>query len=278
MIVFFYLFVFSVIVQLFYYLIFFGRLALFYENPKYAHSSNTSNTSTSKSNAQHSSDDNIATNDLPEVSIIICAKNEAVNLKQNLPFILSQEYPQNFEVVVVNDCSIDNSLQILESFSKEFPYIEIINITDTKDTSLKGKKNALNRGISSAKFSHLLLTDADCRPSSNEWLRLMGSSFISNNSSKESNKQIVKHIVLGYGPYEYRKGWLNKCIQYETLITATQYCSHSKWKIPYMGIGRNMAYTKEKFFQGKCFKNIGKFVSGDDDLFISEVAQIMTLY
>ena len=42
------------------------------------------------------------------VSIIICARNEDDNLTEFLPKILTQNYPE-FEVVVVDDCSYDNT-------------------------------------------------------------------------------------------------------------------------------------------------------------------------
>ncbi len=196
----------------------------------------------------------------PPVSIIICAKNEEENLKKNLPFILQQKYDAPFEVLVVNDRSTDNTNQVLETYAQEYSYIRIITINNNTSTHLKGKKYALQTGILAASYNQLLLTDADCQPNSQNWLSLMTAPF-------KSGFQ----ISYGYGPYQTEDTMLNRCVQYETLMTATQYFSHFWWDFPYMGIGRNLAYHRKIFFEAKGFENIGHLTSGDDDLFISKI-------
>jgi len=198
--------------------------------------------------------------ELPGVSIIIAARNEADNIFKNLPFILDQDYP-NFEVIVVNHQSMDESKYILDAFEHEFPNMRVINVE--KSTHLKfGKKLPLTIGIKGAKYEHLLFTDADCKPVSNQWLKSMSSCF--------SNKH---EIVLGYGPYKKKKGFLNKVIRFDTAWIAMNYFSFAKAKMPYMGIGRNMAYTKSVFESVSGFKSHYALSSGDDDLFIQEAAK-----
>jgi len=125
-----------------------------------------------------------------------------------------------------------------------------------------GKKLPLTLGIKGAKFEHLLFTDADCKPASNQWLKSMSSNFTS------------KHeIVSGYGPYKKKKGFLNKIIRFDTAWIALNYFSFAKAKLPYMGIGRNMAYTKNVFNTVSGFKSHYALSSGDDDLFIQEAAK-----
>ncbi len=236
----FYLFAFCAIFQTLYYGIFFGRFAF------------------SKAT---SPENNLKINDLPPVSVIICARNEAENLKENLSFIAQQNYPNKFEIIVVNDRSTDESNLIIESFSKKYPYIKQIAIEDIKEGKQAGKKYALSKGISHSKFKHLIFTDADCRPTSFLWLERIARNFTN-----------ATEIVLGYGPYRTFPGFLNKCIQYETLMTAAQYFSHFWWKIPYMGIGRNLAYTKDLVDNSLGIKKYENILSGDDDLFIMQVA------
>lgn len=193
------------------------------------------------------------------VSIVICAKNEYYNLKDYLPLILTQEYP-NFEVVVVNDCSDDDSHYLLKDFADEYPHLKIVNLYKNVNF-FSGKKFPLSIGIKSAKNDILLLTDADCKPTSNQWLKNMQQHFTG------------KHdIVLGYGPFETAPGFLNQLIRFDTIHVAMQYLSLALAGSPYMGVGRNLAYRKSLFYKHKGFIDHYTTHSGDDDLFINQAA------
>ena len=192
------------------------------------------------------------------LSIIICAKNELENLKQNLVNVLEQKFYE-FEVIVVNDQSSDESNLFLESIKKKYKNLVLVNIKPTIKHKA-GKKFALTLGIKTAKYENLLLIDADCLPNSNLWARNMSSNF--NNSN----------IVLGYGAYKKKKGLLNKIIRYDTFIVAQQYLSFSLKGITYMGVGRNLAYKKSLFFDNNGFAKHLNIQSGDDDLFIQDIA------
>ncbi len=193
------------------------------------------------------------------VSVIICARNESENLKKNLPPILKQDY-KNFEVVVVDDGSTDDTQLILKNFQKEFSNLKV-SILNKNEKFFKGKKLALTIGIKAAKNDILLLTDADCRPTSSLWINKMQSLF--NNKTD---------IILGYGGYEKKKGILNKFIRFDTFFIALQYFSFALSGNTYMGIGRNLAYKKQLFFKNRGFASHYHLLSGDDDLFINEVA------
>lgn len=195
----------------------------------------------------------------PGISVIISAKNEEKNLEHFLPHVLGQDYPE-FEVVVVNDGSTDNTEQVLMDLAAQFKQLRYTSIP--ADEKLKrGKKLALTIGMKSAKYDHVLLTDADCYPVSDHWLRRMASNF------SDDHK-----IVLGYGGYERYKGLLNTIIRYETTFTAMQYFSRAIIGRPYMGVGRNLAYEKALFFDNKGFAGHYHILSGDDDLFVNENA------
>ncbi|WP_179351589.1 glycosyltransferase [Winogradskyella vidalii] len=194
------------------------------------------------------------------VSIIICAKNEAENLKKNLPKIISQDY-SDFEIVLVNDSSYDDTLDVMNAFKVKHSAIKIVDVR-VNEAFWGNKKFALALGIKAAKNNYLVFTDADCTPNSSQWL-----SHISGNFSEE------KSIVLGYGAYAKKNfSLLNKLIRFETVMTALQYFSYAQLGVPYMGVGRNMAYKKDLFFNNCGFNNHMAIKSGDDDLFINEVA------
>ncbi len=230
----FYIFIASVAIQLCYYLFLFRKFA-------YAHQPKT-------------------TPNTFGVSVVICAKNEAENLKANLEAVLTQEYP-NFEVIVVNDATDDHSLSVLKNFKKRYQHLKIIDIATTP-TYTGNKKNALATGIKAANNNYLLLTDADCKPVSKYWISSMTSKF-----TKE------KKIVLGYGAYQkIGHSFLNKLIRFETLLTAVQYFSYATSGLPYMGVGRNLAYTKTSFTAAGGFSTHTHIDSGDDDLLIHQIA------
>jgi biofilm PGA synthesis N-glycosyltransferase PgaC len=193
------------------------------------------------------------------VSVIICARNESQNLQQNLPLILAQNYP-NFEVVVVNDCSTDDSSTVLDQFERDHANLKVVNVTEHKRFKT-GKKFALTMGIKAAKNEHLLLTDADCKPASYQWINLMQEGFSDQHE-----------IVLGYSPYQKTGKFLNTFIRFETIKTAINYLSAALNRSPYMGVGRNLAYTKSLFFRSKGFAAHLHLISGDDDLFINQNA------
>lgn len=195
------------------------------------------------------------------VSVIICAKNEAKNLTENLPLFLKQNY-KNFELVLINDRSRDQTLKVMEQFKKDSPIsIKIVDVA-VNEQFWGSKKYALTLGIKAASYEHLLFTDADCIPVSESWITEMV-----NNFSDEHQ------IVLGYGAYKkIKKSWLNKLIRFESLLTAIQYFSYEKIGIPYMGVGRNLAYTKTIFFKANGFANHMHIKSGDDDLFVNQAA------
>jgi glycosyltransferase involved in cell wall biosynthesis len=230
----FYLFIVIVAIQLFYYLVVFGKFA-------YA-------------KAQINTPKRIP------VSVIVCAKNEEENVIKFVPILAEQDYP-DYEIVLIDDASSDKTLDIFEGFEKQYPNVRLV-IVKNNEAFWGNKKFALTLGIKAAKKDYLLFTDADCYPSSKDWIKEMSSQFT-----------LHKTIVLGYGAYEKIAGsFLNKIIRFETMLTAVQYFSWAKMGHPYMGVGRNLAYKKEEFFNVNGFIEHMKIRSGDDDLFINQAA------
>ena len=232
------LFIGTIIVQLYYILFIFQKLAFL--------------------NPQRKS----ASNEIP-ISVIIAARNESHNLQENLRFILEQDY-SNFEVIVVNNNSSDDSYQVLSALKKEYNHLEIIEFNNP-DHVRQGKKLPLTLGIKAAKNEHLLLTDADCKPKSNQWIKKMARGF------KE------KEIILGYGPYIKTSGLLNSIIRFDTAWIGMNYFSFALNGFAYMGVGRNLAYTKRAYQAVDGYKSHHMLASGDDDLFIQEASKKSSL-
>jgi glycosyltransferase involved in cell wall biosynthesis len=231
----FYCFVAVTTIQIFYYAWFFSRVAFYKQKQR-------------NQSRQH------------PVSVIICARDEDENLARNLPGVLVQTYPSTYEVVAVNDNSVDDSKYILQELKKTFKSLNVIELTQEAKL-ISGKKYPLSIGIKESRHEVLLLTDADCVPASEFWIEKMQGGYGDNTE-----------IVLGYGAYHKRPGLLNKLIRFETFHTALQYLSYALAGIPYMGVGRNLSYKKDLFLRNKGFSSINHIPSGDDDLFINIVA------
>ena len=198
---------------------------------------------------------------LEGVSVVICAKNEEKNLRELIPILMEQNHPK-FEVIVVNDKSWDDTKDILKAFQVSHSNLHCIHLEEDKQ-QMQGKKFALTLGIKGAKYEHLLLTDADCRPKTKNWIFEMTSGL---------NRQDTD-ICLGFSPYLQEKGLLNALIRFDAFQAGMNYLGLSICGVPYMGVGRNLAYKKELFFKNSGFRSHIHLLSGDDDLFINEVAK-----
>lgn len=196
------------------------------------------------------------------VSVLICARNEVANLRQNLPAILEQQHPE-FEVLVIDDDSSDDSLLMLQPLQQQYPQLRVLALGPKTSP---GKKLALAQGIEAARYENLVFTDADCRPASPFWLRHIATGFLPNNEISDPE------IVLGYGPYLAQPGLLNLWVRFETVQTAMQYFSFALLGQPYMGVGRNLAWHKRLFARVGGFSAHAGLASGDDDLFVNAAA------
>jgi len=192
------------------------------------------------------------------VSVIIAARNEANNLAELLEQLTKQDH-SSFEVILVNDRSIDSTRDIAKEYTSKYANFHLVDILELPG-SWTGKKHALYRGVEQAKNDILLFTDADCLPTSERWITEMTKPFIS-----------TVDIVLGLSPYQKRSGCLNQFVQFETLFVAMQFSSFTRLGRPYMGLGRNMAIRANKY-DLRLLRNFSSLEGGDDDLMVNNIA------
>lgn len=222
-------------IQVIYYLFLYGRFA--FAKPKKCHTKN-----------------------LTPISVIVYAKNEVEQLKSFLPAILAQNYP-NYEVVLINDVSYDDTFKIMEDFAEKHKNIKLVNVKDN-EAFWGNKKYALTLGIKAATHENLLFTEANSKPVSNNWITEISCQI--NNG---------KTIIVGYGAYtKVKNSILNKLIRFETLVKAIQYMSFAKSGIPHTAVGTNLAYTKKQFFDAKGFMSHMDIKKVDHALFINQNA------
>lgn len=232
-----FLFGIGIFIQIIYLLVIFGRTA-FYKLPKSGGS----------------------TADEEAVTVVVPAHNEYKNLKVLIPKLFEQDYPK-YDVLVINDRSTDRTKRLLEEMMAIYPRLRSVTVKYTP-SHVTSKKYALTLGIKVAKSDVILLTDADCIPASDQWIRKM----------TQPVRTQDKVFSIGYSGYERVSGFLNKWIQFETLKTGLYYLSFALWKAPFMGVGRNLCYRRSFFMEVKAFKGIWHIEGGDDDLFVNRYA------
>ncbi|RAV30527.1 glycosyltransferase [Sinomicrobium soli] len=194
------------------------------------------------------------------VSVIIRTKNNAGILRQTLPHILSQKHP-DFQVVIINDASSDNTSEVIAHFEASYPNIRVVHVINNEAFWGK-KKYALTLGIKAARHPFMIFTEDRFVPASGYWLQEMSRHYHKN-----------KNIVLGYASLKRVKGsFSNAIIRYDNLVKAVKYLSFAKAGLPYTGSGRNMAYHKSVFYQVNGFISHMNMSNGEDELFINEVA------
>lgn len=203
--------------------------------------------------------DTVAERDLPSVSVVVVAHNEAESLKKSLPYLLEQDYP-DYEVVVVDYTSQDDTPFVLRVCSENYPNLKPVSFP--ADVNMfKGKKYPLSIGIKSATKDVVLLTEPDCIPKGFDWIKEMMCGYMRGAS-----------IVMGYGLLNAEGTLLGALQQYENLIYNASYLGSALLGYPYTGSGRNLSYRREFFFGRGGFISHYSFPDGADDLFVNQNA------
>ena len=197
--------------------------------------------------------------ELEPVSIVICARDAYEYLVELIPALLQQDYP-NFELVVVNDCSDDETEEYLKDLERKESRVKPVQLKQHLNF-FNGKKFPLSMGIKSAQNDLIVLTDCNCMPVNDQWLRSVVNRY--NNNTE---------IVIGYSPYVQKKSSLNRIMRFDALQNGLLYLSAALIRHPYMGIGKNLSYRKELFYRKQGFISHYTTTVGEDDLFINKAA------
>ena len=197
--------------------------------------------------------------ELEPASIVLCARDAYEYLIELIPALLNQDYP-DFEIVVVNDCSDDETEEYLKDLERREPRVKPVQLKQHLNF-FNGKKFPLSMGIKSAQNDLIILTDCNCMPVNDQWLRSVVNRY---NSQTE--------IVIGYSPYVQQKSHLNRLMRFDALQNGLLYLSAALNRHAFMGVGKNLSYRKELFFRNKGFISHYTTAVGEDDLFINKVA------
>lgn len=198
---------------------------------------------------------------LPAVSVLVYAHNDADFLGRMLPLLLHQEYP-NYEVIVTDDASSDMTKNLLSDMLMHYDNLRTTFVPEGS-RSLSRKKLSIMLGIKAAKNDVIVTVNANCRVMSEHWLRLIARNFVHG-----------VDVVLGYSHYRYRRDRkLGRFYRiFDTVSTGAQYMLSAIAGTPYRGTSDNLAYRKHVFFDNTGFSRSLDLRWGDDDVYVSEIA------
>jgi glycosyltransferase involved in cell wall biosynthesis len=189
------------------------------------------------------------------VSIVMCAKNERQNLEKHLPLFLKQDYPE-FEVVVVNDCSTDESEMLLYDLRQYHNNLQVTTIERDRKF-MHDKKLAITVGIKAARYETIIFTEPDCAPSSDKWLDAMQQAFGD-----------TGEVVISYCHSKRRKGLADKIMRSDSVFSAL-FLLHAAIKgVPYRSSSKNMGISQTLFFRNKGFASYSSYPRSEETIFL----------
>lgn len=186
------------------------------------------------------------------VSVIITCSNKAELLRENLVAYLEQDYPA-FEVIVVDECSEDETQEVLSDLQKKYPHLKTSRIfPDTKFR--RTKKIAINIGVLAATHDILLFSEINARPESKKWIQAMQSYFDRNTA-----------VVIGYSNYVAKRG--TSLRRYFRFLWFWKTLMMVRNGMYVMGNGYNMGYRKRYYMEKRGFSgNTQEYIGYDSEM------------
>jgi cellulose synthase/poly-beta-1,6-N-acetylglucosamine synthase-like glycosyltransferase len=202
------------------------------------------------------------------ISIIVPVRNEVRNIIKLLQYIDNQDYrKRNFELIIVNDSSEDNTVSVIEDFKRTSDLN--INIIDLKERSNNSspKKRAITEALKTAKGELIITTDGDCTMNS-KWLSSLVEFYEKTDAYFISAP--VSFII------KKRANWLQNFWNYFQIIefgslVGSGACS-IKLGSPNMCSGANIAYRKSIFEEVGGYEGNEQIASGDDEFLMHKIA------
>lgn len=194
--------------------------------------------------------------ELPPLSIVVVAHNQADVLRKNLPLLLEQDYG-TYEVIVVNDNSTDDTEEMLNQMQKRYMHL-YHTFTPSSAIYISHSILSITLGVKAAKYDWVVFTSPDCRPQSFRWLRLLSRHFVPG-----------VDIVLGYSNYVQGIDLFSKNIIFDRLYQQSFYLTRALHGRAFRGNGCNLAYRKTLFMENRGLSDFVNLMGGEDALFVN---------
>ncbi len=199
---------------------------------------------------------------LPHITVVIAARNEEANIGETIKALQAQDYPAELmEIIVVNDRSEDRTAVIVSQAALTDSRITLLKKNNVKPGT-SPKKQALEKGIRSAKSDIIFTTDADCQPLPG-WLSTLVQHF-------------DKGVVMVTGQARFSIGskpplWQamqELDYQSQNLVAAGLVGN----KMPFSCTGASLAFRRDMFEAVGGYSGVDQLISGDDELLLAKAA------
>jgi biofilm PGA synthesis N-glycosyltransferase PgaC len=195
-----------------------------------------------------------------KISVVVAMRNESDSVSALLNGLLHQDYP-NYEIILVDDHSSDNTKQLIQLYKKDHP--ESAGRVQLMRNHGTGKKAALTSGVIAATGDIIATTDADA---------LVPPRWLSHINKMFSDEKV--HFVMG-GVALQQDGTLfsdMQAIEFSSLIGTT--ASTAAIGIPTMANGSNMSYRKATFEEVGGYHDNMHIPSGDDEFLLRKISTL----
>lgn len=199
---------------------------------------------------------------MPRISIIAYTQGHPDEVGAFLQAVSEQDYPDKEVVVVVNGSARDTA-NLVETFTDAYPFASF-SFVPPEALNLSRRKLANTIGIKKATGEIILTTLTNIKIPSRQWLSLMASQFA----------EPDVEIVLGAALMDLTRliGPKRRYRCFDTLLTTARWMLSAIYGRPYRGDGANLAFRRSLFFRNSGYGNNYYLHSGDDDIFVSQVA------
>ncbi|WP_396597505.1 glycosyltransferase [Dokdonia sp. R86516] len=194
-------------------------------------------------------------------TVIVPFRNEEAHLTNLLQSLAEVDYPQNsWEIILVNDASTDNSLEVINKCISRYALTNI-DVIDNVRTSASPKKDALQTAIHTSKHQWIVTTDADCTVPVN-WLNTLDAII-----HKQSPLMVIMPVAIATTP---QPSFLTAYEQLDFLSLMGATAGSFYMGLPFLCNGANLAYEKEAFTAVQGFANNNHIASGDDHFLLEK--------
>ncbi len=172
------------------------------------------------------------------MSLLITFRNEEANLKDNLPSLF-ENGNNAYEVVAVDNCSQDNSLDVLTSLKNEHPNLRISSL---RQFTFHSDKMAHNIALKAACHDWVTVIPPSINVTGKEWLREISSRLDTDNQ-----------VSVGYSNIAPKSSFFNLLFRCELFFQQLKSFGFIVNRLPFVISQENVVFNKQQYF------NVGGF-------------------